>query len=85
MADTIRDTIRAMEKTTVYLPAELKRRLTGAAERRGLSEAELIRRGIEHVVEAERPPAPRLALFASGETRLAERVDAELARGFGRR
>jgi len=30
------------------------------------------------------PPKPRLPLFASGDSTLAERVDEELAEGFGR-
>ena len=74
-----------MKKTTVYVPDELKVRLSQVAERTGVSEADLIRRGIEEVVQAETPARPRLAIFESGEPRLAERTDKELAKGFGRR
>lgn len=73
-----------MEKTTVYLPADLKRRLTKIAERSGMSEAELIREGVQNVVEQRSRPKPRLGFFSSGEPGLAERVDEELAKGFGR-
>lgn len=71
-----------MLKTTVYLPEGLKRRLAAAAARRGLSEADLIRAGIEKVVNDERP-RPHVALFRSDDP-IAERVDEELAKGFGR-
>ncbi len=73
-----------MVKTTVYLPEDLKRRLANAAAARGVSEAELIRRGIEYVLPPEQPPKPRAPLFASGDGTLAERVDDLLAEGFGR-
>jgi plasmid stability protein len=73
-----------MLKTTVYLPAELKQRLERLAARRGESEAALIREAITRVVDEEAPPSPRLGLFASGDPTLAERVDEELAKGFGR-
>lgn len=41
-----------MRKTSVYLPDALKRRLAAVAESSGTSEAELIRRAVEAVVEA---------------------------------
>jgi Arc/MetJ-type ribon-helix-helix transcriptional regulator len=71
-----------MNKTTVYLPDDLKAALerTAAATRR--SEAELIREGIRMVTEKERSPKPRLPLFASGDPELSRRVDEALA-GFG--
>ena len=71
-----------MIKTTVYLPEPLKRRLRALAARRGTSEARLIRDGLERMVNQERP-RPRLPLFSSGDPTFAERVDEELARGFG--
>ena len=49
----------------------------------GTSEAELIREAIGRLVRESRPPRPRLPLFNSGDRMLAERVDEELARGFG--
>ncbi len=71
-----------MEKTTVYLPADLKRVLHRAAERRRVSEAELIREGIALVTRDDQMPEPRLPLFESGQPDLAEHVDDAL-RGFG--
>jgi hypothetical protein len=69
-----------MEKTTVYLPADLKTALKRTATARGVSEAELIRESLRSAVTAERP-RPRGALFAGGES-IADRVD-ELLAGFG--
>ena len=71
-----------MDKTTVYLPSELKAALATTARRRGVSEAELIREGIALVTADEKPPRPRLPLFDSGRSDLAERFD-ELLKGFG--
>ncbi|MEO7294719.1 MAG: CopG family transcriptional regulator [Candidatus Limnocylindria bacterium] len=73
-----------MEKTTVYLPDELKRALRRAARSSGRSEAELIREGIGLVTGTHRLAEPRLPLFESGSPDLAERVD-ELLDGFGER
>ena len=72
-----------MKKTTVYLPDELKRDLERAAAASGSSEAELIRQGIQNVVEIRLAPRPRGPLFRSGDPTLAERVDELLAEGFG--
>ncbi len=71
-----------MQKTTIYLPDALKRRLAQAAHRRGEPEAVLIRAPIERLLDHEAPPRPTLPLFASGDPTLAERVDEALA-GFG--
>ena len=71
-----------VKKTTVYLPDELKRNLEAAALTSGVSEADLIRQGIEHVVELKLTPLPRVPLFSSGDPTLAERVDEILAEGF---
>jgi hypothetical protein len=79
-----------MQKTTVYLPHELKRALTALAAlaalaaRRGQSEADLVREALATLTASEGPPAPRLPLFRSGKPPLAERVDERL-KGFGRR
>jgi hypothetical protein len=73
-----------MEKTTVYLPGELKDALRRAAAASGRSEAELIREGVGLVVGTHRVAEARLPLFESGRPDLAERVD-ELLRGFGER
>ena len=73
-----------MEKTTVYLPDELKQALRRAARSTGRSEAELIREGIGLVTGTHRIAEPRLPLFESGSPDLAERAD-ELLDGFGER
>lgn len=73
-----------MKKTTVYLPADLKRALRRAAGSTGRSEAELIREGVGLVTGTHRVAEPKLPLFASGQPDLAERVD-ELLGGFGER
>jgi hypothetical protein len=69
-----------VQKTTVYLPDELKAAVTGEARRRGVAEAEVIRSAIAAAVSR---PKPRGGLFASEEP-LADRVD-ELLGGFGDR
>ncbi len=75
-------TMYGMEKTTVYLPSELKRALERAAQLEGRSEADLIREGIVTVTDAHRVAEPTLPLFDSGSGDLASRVD-ELMEGFG--
>jgi plasmid stability protein len=71
-----------MQKTTVYLPDELKRALSRAAARRGVSEAELIREALRSITRDAEPPKPRLPLFESGLPDLAVRAD-EALEGFG--
>ncbi len=73
-----------MEKTTVYLPDDLKRALRSASRSTGRSEAALIREGIGLVTGTHRIAEPRLPLFESGQPDLAERAD-ELLGGFGER
>jgi hypothetical protein len=73
-----------MDKTTVYLPAELKAALRRAARRRNTSEADLIRQGVAMVTADESPRSPRLPLFESGQPELAAHID-EALRGFGER
>lgn len=67
------------QKTTVYLPDELKAALAREARRRGSSEAEVIRQAI---AAAMTTPRPRTG-FLDGEP-FAERAD-ELLDGFGER
>jgi plasmid stability protein len=76
--------VYVMKKTTVYLPEDLKAALERAAAAQGRSEAELIRDAVRDLTRGLEPPRPRLPLFSSGDPTLAERVDEELARGFGR-
>lgn len=71
-----------MERTTVYLPTELKRALELAAKLEGRSEADLIREGIATVTERHAVREPTFPLFDSGTGDLASRVD-ELMEGFG--
>ncbi|MCK4177375.1 CopG family transcriptional regulator [Aciditerrimonas ferrireducens] len=71
-----------MEKTTVYLPPDLKAAVKQAAAARGVSEAEVIRESIRASVGGIRP-RPRGALFASGRP-IARQAD-ELLAGFGER
>ncbi len=69
-----------MLKTTIYLPEDLKRKVTLRAEREGRSEAEVIRAAIEAAVGEERP-RPRGGLFSSGDP-IGDRID-EFMKGFG--
>lgn len=71
-----------MQKTTIYLPEDLKGKLARVASTRGISEAQLIRDALSKLVESETVPQLRIPLFASGDTTLAERVD-EALEGFG--
>lgn len=69
-----------MEKTTVYLPDDLKAAVSRAAAQQGLSEAEVIRQSIRRAVGAERV-RPRGGVFFGGEP-VARRAE-ELLSGFG--
>ncbi|MGB3894152.1 MAG: CopG family transcriptional regulator [Mycolicibacter sinensis] len=71
-----------MDKTTVYLPQELKAAVKQAARRRGTSEAEVIRESIRASVGDVRP-TPRGGLY-SGSEPIARHVDG-LLDGFGER
>ncbi len=71
-----------MVKTTVYLPEDLKYALTRVAERRGESEAELIRVAIMSLVESEPHPKPRAGIISGGRGDIGRRTD-ELLAGFG--
>ena len=71
-----------MQKTTVYIPDDIKAALARAASARGVSEAELIREALRALTAQAIPPRPRLPLFKSGKPGLAKRVDEALA-GFG--
>lgn len=71
-----------MEKTTLYLPADLKAAIKRAAIDRGVSEAEVIRDSLRTTVGRQRP-RPRAGLFASGAP-IARDADEHLV-GFGER
>jgi len=74
--------IYGMQKTTVYIPDDVKQALGREATARGVSEAELIREALRTLTSKIPAPRPRLPLFKSGKPRLAERVDDALS-GFG--
>lgn len=74
-------TMYGVHRTTIYLPEPLKERLRRAARAEGRTEADLIREGVERLLDGRRR-APTLPLFASGQPDLAERTD-ELLVGFG--
>lgn len=72
-----------MKRTTIYLPDDMKAALERTAKARGLTEAEVVRSAVATVTAQHAYPPPRVPLFQTGDPTLAERVDAELARGFG--
>lgn len=72
-----------MRKTTIYLPDELKLALERTAAAQGKSEAEVVRGAIVAATADSSYPTLRLPLFDSGDAALADRVDDELAAGFG--
>jgi len=72
-----------MRRTTIYLPDDLKDALERTAAAEGCSEAEVVRSALATATAEHTYPPPRLPLFNSGDPTLAERVDEELARGFG--
>ncbi len=71
-----------MEKTTLYLPEDLKVAVKRAAAERGVSEAEVIRESIRLSVGGDRP-RPRGALYSSG--RPIARDAEEMLAGLGER
>jgi hypothetical protein len=73
-----------MEKTTVYLPADLKRALARLARQRRTSEASLLRQAVARLTDEHAGEAPRLPLFRTEGPSIAEDVDRALE-GFGRR
>ena len=73
-----------MNKTTVYLPDELKQSLRRLAGESGRSEAELIREAIATRIRSSDRPRPKGGLFASGDPSLAETAEEALT-GFGDR
>ncbi len=72
----------AMQRTTVYLPEDLKLNLRRTARAVGRSEADLIREGVQKVVAVYDSPRPRIPLFRSSDPTLADHVDEHL-KGFG--
>ena len=73
-----------MNKTTVYLPDELKQAVERLAATSGRSEAEVIREAIAALTTASERPRPRGGLFTSGDPSLSEETE-EALRDFGQR
>jgi hypothetical protein len=73
-----------MQKTTVYLPPELKRALTRLARQRRCSEAAVLRDAVARLAGESAAPVPKLPLFRSGGPSIAEDLDRALD-GFGTR
>jgi plasmid stability protein len=73
-----------VNKTTVYLPEDLKQSLRRMAAVSGRSEAALIREALTAHLRTSDCPRPRGSLFASGDPSLAEHAEEALA-GFGER
>ena len=48
-----------MEKTTLYLPADLQHRLRAEARRRGRPQAELVRDALDAYLRRRKRPLPR--------------------------
>jgi plasmid stability protein len=71
-----------VNKTTVYLPDELKQALRRMAASSGRSEADLIREAIAALTSTTDRVRPRGGLFTSGDPSLSEHADDALA-GFG--
>ncbi len=73
-----------MERTTVYMDSNLKRRLKAAAATRGTTEASILREALERYLTAERRPRIR-PVGKSRDGGIAHRVDEALEElGFGR-
>jgi hypothetical protein len=72
-----------MNKTTVYLPDELKRELERTAREQSRSEADIIREGIRLAIDRCTPPMPTLWTFEADEPDYIDRID-ELLDGFGK-
>ena len=75
--------VYGMRRTTIYLPDELKLALERTAAAQGTSEAEVVRHALIAATAESSAPTLRMPLFDSGDATLAERVDDELAAGFG--
>lgn len=73
-----------VNKTTVYLPDELKLAVERVAATTGRSEAEVIRAAIATLTKASERPRPAGGLFASGDSSLSELTEQALE-GFGQR
>jgi hypothetical protein len=76
--------VYGMNKTTIYLPDDLKAKLQRASAETGRSEADLIREGIVMVLSKCTPPTPTIPLYVSDDPEFVLHIDDHLA-GFGER
>ncbi|HEY2509022.1 MAG TPA: CopG family transcriptional regulator [Streptosporangiaceae bacterium] len=76
-----------MVKTSVYLPDQLKERLSAASRVSGESEATIIRTALEQWLAGllRTPRSPHWGTIDFGDADLADKVDEALAGGFGQR
>lgn len=66
----------SMERTTVYLPAELRRALRDAAQRSGRPQAELVREALHEFLARNGRPLPRsIGIASDGRISAAESED----------
>jgi hypothetical protein len=74
-----------MVKTSVYLPDDLKDRLSEAARASGESEARIIRSALEQWLESmlARPRSSLIGSINFGDPGLPDKVDEYLDQGFG--
>lgn len=75
-----------MQKTTIYLPDDLKQRLEKISRTTGRPEASVIRDAVRVATEDAATPRPRVPLMdrGLGDATIAENVDALLEEKFGR-
>lgn len=76
-----------MQKTTVYLPKDLKMAIERLALEEDRSEAEIIRDALRKAVRESHKPKPRVPLTGRGlgDPTAAQCVDDLLRKGFGRK
>ncbi len=67
-----------MDKTTLYLPGELHRRLRQAARRSGRPQADVIRAALDAYLRESRPDRPRSIGAGEDETLGARDIEAWL-------
>lgn len=65
----------AMQKTTVYLPDDLKQSLERTAAEARRSEADIIREGVRLAIEASYPPQPHSGAYEGGSPDVSERAN----------
>lgn len=73
-------TMYVMKRTTVYLPDELKARLEAEAKRRGTTEAQIVREGVD---KETRRPRPRGGIISGGELDARDIDSTDALKGFG--